>query len=69
MQSGRYPHDSADVRVNFGQERDAGTASSATQADDCFSARYFSASMGKFTSPGRGLLAGEGLADPQEWNI
>lgn len=36
-----------------GKERDAETASSATQPNDYFGARYFSGMQGRFTTPDR----------------
>ena len=51
------------------KERDAETASSAMQALDYFGARYFSGTMGRFSSPDPISMATERLADPQEWNM
>jgi RHS repeat-associated protein len=50
------------------KERDTETASSAMQGLDYFGARYFSGTMGRFTSADPALLAKERLADPQQWN-
>jgi RHS repeat-associated protein len=51
-----------------GQERDAETASSATQADDYFEARYLSGAMGRFTGPDEPLLD-QTSADTKSWNL
>jgi RHS repeat-associated protein len=50
------------------KEGDTETASSATQAFDYFGARYFSGTMGRFTSPDSPFV-GQRTADPQSWNV
>lgn len=51
------------------KDRDAETGgSSATQANDYFGARYFSSTMGRFTSPDSKIASGKHLFNPQKWN-
>jgi len=61
--SGQYPEAAPDpIDVKFtGKERDAETGL------DFFGARYFSGSMGRFTSPDPGNV-GADIRNPQSWN-
>jgi len=61
------------MRWFTGKERDAETASSATQANDYFGARYYSSSQGRFTSPDWSAkpqpVPYANLSDPQTLNL
>ena len=52
-----------------GKERDAETASSATQANDFFGARYYSGTQGRFTSRDPIQYSKQRILDPQQWNM